>query len=87
MKTIVYYCEQNRTDMTKTIREWFDELPEPQRSQAIENMHKTLQNKVIPSLSMAIRAGFQWSGSTQGFIYWRNIAAEILDKESKQSQP
>ena len=87
MKSIVYYCERNRTDMTKTIREWFDELPEPQRSQAIENCDVEDLDLLVDSLLNACLGAFNWKKSPQGHGYWDSIYEELIAKELNQSQP
>lgn len=72
--------------MTKTIREWFEELPGPQRTEAIENTKCELDN-IAYSLSGAIGMSFRWDQTPQGHTYWMNIYDEIGIKESNQSKP
>jgi cobalamin biosynthesis Mg chelatase CobN len=52
----------------KTILEWYEELPEPIRSQAIANYD--YENSVAITLSGAIATGFNWGTTPEGFDYW-----------------
>jgi hypothetical protein len=72
--------------MTKTIREWLEELPEPQRSCAIENCNVDMDIKEV-SLSKAVKVAFFWGDSPQGFHYWINICNDIISEEISQSKP
>ena len=77
--------------MNKTIKQWLEELPEPYRSQALENMS---ENSEVESLCIAIMKAFDWDESPQGSKYWlsvynggfpklksnREIAEEIWDE-------
>lgn len=70
----------------KTIREWFEELPEPQRSQAIDNAHVYLDWSTY-SLSNAIAISFSWQDSPQGYKYWEDVCSEISAKEDNKTAP
>lgn len=54
----------------KTAREWFSELEEPYRSQAIKRIDK---NNEYESLRMALLCEFTWSETPQGHEYWYNL--------------
>lgn len=58
---------------TKTIREWLSELPEPERTQALENMMNDLGCVEMPSMSGAIKTAFRWAMSPEGMNYWNEI--------------
>lgn len=60
----------------KTIREWFEELPEPYRSEAIDNC-KRCDNEEV-SLPDALQAGFNWSTSKQGHSYWSKLNLKLI---------
>lgn len=74
----------------KTIKEWLDQLPQPQRHEAINNVINqhgaiALENKVR-SLTKAIQWGFDWDRSPEGAQYWYNLYLKIVDDEnSKQT--
>ena len=68
----------------KTIKEWLEELPEPYRSQALENAEKEKSLEGLePSLGQALLAGFRWSNTNQGHAYWGELRAELVQKESQ----
>lgn len=68
---------------TKTIEQWFNELPEPYRSQALENTLNQFGEKIgkkmlkipAPNVGFALFAGFLWvdTPKEQGFDYWLNF--------------
>jgi hypothetical protein len=53
----------------KTILEWYEELPEPIRSQAIANNNLS-DFKKSSSLERAIQEAFLWDDTPEGFDYW-----------------
>jgi len=62
----------------KTIREWYEMLPEPYREQAIENAtergHIYFNAKSLPD---ALEGGFGWSKTEslgQGLDYWSKVS-------------
>lgn len=63
----------------KTIKEWLEELPEPYRSEAIENMESEVDrytgDRIENCLRGALFGAFIWVDSPQGTVYW----AEIFD--------
>lgn len=65
--------------MTKTIEQWFNELPEPYRSQALENTLNQWGEKRLKvhesSIKDALLGGFIWKDTPkeQGQDYWRNF--------------
>lgn len=55
----------------KTIEQWLNELPEPYRSQALENTPKyMLTNQYVSMVSVLMHA-FPWKFSPQGLEYWQ----------------
>jgi hypothetical protein len=68
--------------MDKTILEFLEELPEPQRSEALANAKNPVYGceadkefgglaRLVPSARVALSSAFVWSLSPQGFEYWR----------------
>jgi hypothetical protein len=59
----------------KTIKEWLEELPEPYRSEALENSEDwSWDNKQeVKSLATALDCAFIWSLSPQGQDYWMKL--------------
>ena len=68
----------------KTILEWLNQLPEPYKSQAIENTKNDNPfswNEIVDSLWKAIDVGFLWSSTSQGGDYWFDIKARAANGE------
>lgn len=56
---------------TKTIKEWLSELPEPYRTQALDNYDSNFYPyNTARFLSDALMYAFDWKLSPQGFEYW-----------------
>jgi hypothetical protein len=62
----------------KTILEYFNELPEPYRSQAIENTDGKDKNIQVMDLAQALLCGFDWQDSKQGAYYWDSLYSKIF---------
>lgn len=60
-----------------TIKDYFELLPEPYKSLAIENTSEDSINKKSPSLKSAICNAFMWSATEQGHNYWKDLLIEI----------
>jgi hypothetical protein len=58
----------------KSLTSWYNELPEPIKSEAIENCKRNPDTIVADSLYSAILVGFMWTTSKQGYQYWNNIS-------------
>jgi hypothetical protein len=61
----------------KTIREWFEELPEPYRSQALINMNTGAENLITDSRAEALEMGFTWRDTVEGRGYWDSFYDSI----------
>jgi len=65
----------------KTIKEWFEQLPQPQRFEAINNVINDRGAKKLlsttDSLTDALTIGFYWRESPEGDLYWRKLYLEI----------
>ena len=75
----------------KTYKEWFGQLPEPYRSQAIANgdpSYLHYGNGKANTLHEAIAQSFNWSSYKEGEVYWDHVrhCAETsdFDKHIKQ---
>lgn len=69
--------------MTKTAKEWFEQLPEPIRTQAVENWEKSNwsnKNDLFDSLADALNI-WEWDK------YWRNIVDRAERGEFDQPNP
>ena len=63
-----------------TIKDYFEELPEPYKTQAIKNSTDHCLGKNTTSLGSALCNGFIWSSTEQGHNYWRDFLFS-LEKE------
>lgn len=61
----------------KTIKQWLNELPEPYRSQALENADTNVLNSKGISLIGCLMEAFNWHKSTQGFEYWYKLIKSL----------
>ena len=71
--------------VTKTIEEWFNELEEPYRTQAIENTKKLAEEsgrlyESTDSLSEALISAFIWETSPEGHKYWSDLFGKYLEE-------
>jgi hypothetical protein len=72
----------------KTYVDWFNELPEPYRTQALENVrsgrcehsHRYEETDTFISMAEAITMTMHWSATPQGHEYWN----ELYDRYSEQ---
>jgi hypothetical protein len=60
--------------MEKTIREWFNELPEDIREKAIANTREDELDELDSSSRNAMLIAFLWSKSPEGHSYWSDIS-------------
>jgi hypothetical protein len=60
--------------MSKTVKEWFEGLPEPYRTQALENLN--CPEHIAYDMSDAIGVGFVWENTSQGHEYWLDLAMQ-----------
>lgn len=70
----------------KTYREWFNELPEPYRSQAIDNAIKqgrrNIDREIASSLSNALDLAITWGETPEGHDYWKKLEDTIRHKRT-----
>ena len=72
----------------KTIKEWLEELPEPYRTQAIENHQNKkcnfdlrfgLEETEPTSLKDCLLDAFSWADTKQGGKYWQSLYEGLYD--------
>lgn len=70
----------------KPIKDWLNDLPEPYRSQALEN-HSIIPirdtEKQVSKLSYAMFFAFPWDVSPQGSEYWGSFYVSICKAETE----
>lgn len=70
--------ETLKTKEMKTIKQWIETLPEPYRSEAIENVreqnNENLINFTENSLALAVYGAFNIHLTKQGWSYWHRVA-------------
>lgn len=66
----------------KTIREWLEELPEPYRTQALENTAEERKQVIKKDLDSALWCAFDWIWAKEGCRYWSNLHKKIENNES-----
>jgi len=76
------------TEIERCYQEFYDKLPEPQRSQAKQNfaLCEAIGQPMPTKLSEAIGRGFTASRTEQGTSYWGNIKKYIRIKEDKEEK-
>lgn len=64
----------------KTIKQWLEELPEPYRTQALENADRCDLDKDAKSKPAALRNAFEWEETPedQGYYYWEDLWEKLL---------
>ena len=61
------------SNMEKTIKEWFEELPQGYRERALANMTKNALEWRDVSLKDAICCAFAWDESQEGPDFWVEV--------------
>jgi hypothetical protein len=64
--------------MKKTIREWIEELNEPERSRALANLDDNMEKELVGGLPKAIKCGFGWKNTPEGYDYWSDIYDSVV---------
>jgi len=72
----------------KTYVEWFNELPEPYRTQALENArggacahsNRYSESDTFVSMASAITSTMHWSNTPQGHEYWNELYDRYYEK-------
>lgn len=73
------------TEIERCYQQFYDELPEPIRSQAKANftLCEVIGQPMPTKLSEALSRGFTASRTPEGFGYWGNIKKRIRRQEDK----
>lgn len=64
----------------KTVKQWFNTLPEPLKSEALEQSKDNWKFE-HSSLSLALVFGFSWSTSPSGQEFWESLQEALLEAE------
>jgi hypothetical protein len=73
----------------KTIKEWLETLPEPYRTQALENTKDLAPNRLTEytsSLPDALFCAFAWGKSPEGNEYWTEVSIRASKVEFDTTQ-
>lgn len=65
--------ESTWSERKKATFKFFDEFPEPYRSQAKNNYNEVYCSNTPESKSDALQSGFSWEKSPQGDLYWNSF--------------
>jgi hypothetical protein len=57
----------------KTIREWFNELPDGYKELALKNCRTTMLDTVQKDMISALARGFVWVKSDEGYEFWQEV--------------
>jgi hypothetical protein len=61
--------------MSKTIKEWFLSIEDPEiRNRALNNMDDKDRDRIVESLEKALENGFEWNPTPEGYEYWDKIS-------------
>jgi len=79
----------NYNNMKKSAKEWFEHLPEPIRSQAVENWEDSRREEKHDKFNSLVEAldTFPWAKTSQGFSYWNLINFRAKLGEFDQPEP
>lgn len=59
----------------KTIRQWLNELPDPERTRAFNNVIPEILEARYPSMYMALHHAFVWDDSDERHKYWSGVVS------------
>lgn len=81
---VTFPTETEEDKLRKIYFEFYDQMDEPERSEAKENLRITeydVASKIIPkSIKDALYSGFVWSGTKQDSDYWSDIRKKYANK-------
>ena len=63
----------------KTVKEWFETLPQPIRSKALNNLDPESADERTKTLYDALVVGFTWSRTPEGNTHWSKIAVRLYE--------
>lgn len=64
----------------KTIKEWFNTLEEPYKTQALKNTKADILSEKAEDLSDALLRAFIWIDSPEGHEYWDELEDSLTVK-------
>jgi hypothetical protein len=67
--------------MSKTIKEWLNLLPEPYKTQSLNNLNPEKGDIIKYHLEDAVVGAFKWDDSVEGTQYWIKITDQIISGE------
>lgn len=67
--------------MSKQVKEWFQQLPDEIRDKAFLNLNSHMAAEECKTLSGALRVGFDWVKSNEGWGFWKNAIEGIYKVE------
>ena len=59
--------------MEKTIKEWFNELPDGYRERALCNLKEPECEWIVEYMDDALCAGFDWNETSEGVGFWAGL--------------
>ena len=71
--------------MKKTIKERFEEVEEPYKSQLIANTTDKALLKLSPDLEEAVLGAFVWAESPERYTYWENYYDSLKDNTTNEN--
>ena len=63
-----------------TIKGWLEDLPEPYRTQALENLWEEHAETPATSIGDALVGAFLFAQTKQGLVYWWDVVVELSDE-------
>jgi hypothetical protein len=74
--------------MSKTIKEWFESIEDIEiRNRALVNMDEKDRDRKVYSFKEAIRGGFDWQPTPEGYEYWDKISQGGLNDSIQPRSP
>lgn len=70
----------------KSVKQWFEALPEPYKTQALNNTQQHRVTRETTALSGAVMIAFEWGKTTEGFDYWDSLYRKIQKGEIREIQ-
>jgi len=68
--------------MEQTVTQWFNQLSEPYKTQALANILEGRHDRMCDTMSTAIDRGMSWADTPQGHEYWHRLRLLYLEMES-----
>jgi len=65
--------KQKTNNMEKTIKEWFNELPQGYRERALKNAYHSVINRYDSTMAEAICYAFSWRVTPEGYDFWSAV--------------